>query len=282
MEALDPGSRQSVGLPSINHLDHPDRVKREEADYHRKQSTAMATPLHPYGRAVPICTAINQSSPASAVPGSLGGLLSPPRITTDLWRREGTATSNRPPVAALPYMRPSELNSLCPILHLFPRPLLPHLLLSTTILLLLYLLRQTSDINRQLRGACASSISTYESVFISTVFLWIPPLSTTPKCAKLCIPPIYNYLLCATTISSTIIMAGWARKWPVWRKRRLAAPVSPYGESVKRHLERFDMEASLNEMADGSGRISEFSKTYRQRAYENQRIGMTLLSMWRG
>lgn len=32
-------------------------------------------------------------------------------------------------------------------------------------------------------------------------------------------------------------------------------------------------------MADGSGRISEFSKVYRQRAFENQRIGMTPQSM---
>jgi glutamate--cysteine ligase catalytic subunit len=32
-------------------------------------------------------------------------------------------------------------------------------------------------------------------------------------------------------------------------------------------------------MADGSGRIAEFSKTYRQRAYDNQRIGMNPQSM---
>ncbi len=55
--------------------------------------------------------------------------------------------------------------------------------------------------------------------------------------------------------------------------------LAPYGESVKRHLESFDVEASLNEMADGSGRIAEFSKIYRQRAHENQRIGMTPQSM---
>lgn len=71
--------------------------------------------------------------------------------------------------------------------------------------------------------------------------------------------------------------------------------LAPYGESVKRHLESFDLEASLNEvgadsnsvfspltllkMADGSGRIAEFSKAYRQRAYDNQRIGMTPQSM---
>lgn len=55
--------------------------------------------------------------------------------------------------------------------------------------------------------------------------------------------------------------------------------LAPYGESVKRHLESFDIEASLNEMADGSGRITEFSKIYRQRAHDNQRIGMTPQSM---
>lgn len=55
--------------------------------------------------------------------------------------------------------------------------------------------------------------------------------------------------------------------------------LAPYGESVKRHLESFDIEASLNEMADGSGRIAEFSKIYRQRAHDNQRIGMTPQSM---
>ncbi|KAF2185694.1 GCS-domain-containing protein, partial [Zopfia rhizophila CBS 207.26] len=55
--------------------------------------------------------------------------------------------------------------------------------------------------------------------------------------------------------------------------------LAPYGESVKRHLESFDLEASLNEMAEGAGRIMEFSKIYRQRAHENQRIGMTPQSM---
>ena len=48
----------------------------------------------------------------------------------------------------------------------------------------------------------------------------------------------------------------------------------PYGEPVKRHLESFDLEASLKEMADGSGRIAEFSKTYRQQAHENQHMGV--------
>ncbi|KAH8722716.1 hypothetical protein GQ44DRAFT_807130 [Phaeosphaeriaceae sp. PMI808] len=65
----------------------------------------------------------------------------------------------------------------------------------------------------------------------------------------------------------------------VEEKKINRASLAPYGESVKRHLESFDLEASLNEIADGSGRISEFSKIYRQRAHENQRIGMTPQSM---
>jgi hypothetical protein len=61
----------------MNHLD-PDRAKREDVDYHRKQSTsAMPTPLHPFSGPSHLHSN-HQSSPASAVPGSLGGLLSPP------------------------------------------------------------------------------------------------------------------------------------------------------------------------------------------------------------
>lgn len=77
---------------------------------------------------------------------------------------------------------------------------------------------------------------------------------------------------------------------PAWRdansdmahleeKKINRSSLAPYGESVKRHLESFDLEASLNEMADASGNITEFSRAYRQRAHENQRIGMTPQSM---
>ncbi|KAK7186125.1 GATA zinc finger domain-containing protein 10 [Paraphaeosphaeria sporulosa] len=62
-------------------------------------------------------------------------------------------------------------------------------------------------------------------------------------------------------------------------KKLNPASLAPYGESVKRHLESFDLEASLNEMAEGAGRITDFSKIYRQRAHETQRIGMTPQSM---
>ncbi|KAH7132259.1 hypothetical protein B0J11DRAFT_427731 [Dendryphion nanum] len=62
-------------------------------------------------------------------------------------------------------------------------------------------------------------------------------------------------------------------------KKGARPSLAPYGESVKRHLESFDLEASLNEMTEGAGRITDFSKTYRQRAHENARIGMTLSSI---
>lgn len=67
----------SVGLPSINHMD-ASRFKREESDYQRKLSTpAMVSPLHPHPASSQL-HGTHQSPPASAVPGSLAGLLSPP------------------------------------------------------------------------------------------------------------------------------------------------------------------------------------------------------------
>lgn len=48
---------------------------------------------------------------------------------------------------------------------------------------------------------------------------------------------------------------------------------------MKRHLDSFDFEASLNEMAEGAGRIMDFSKIYRQKAHENSRIGLTPSAM---
>ncbi|KAI9795988.1 MAG: hypothetical protein M1833_006564 [Piccolia ochrophora] len=38
-----------------------------------------------------------------------------------------------------------------------------------------------------------------------------------------------------------------------------------YGASVKRHLDYFDLEASLNEIADSSGRLNDFSREYKNR-----------------
>ncbi|KAK0647447.1 GATA zinc finger domain-containing protein 10 [Lasiodiplodia hormozganensis] len=56
------------------------------------------------------------------------------------------------------------------------------------------------------------------------------------------------------------------------RAARNAGPAL-YGESVKRHLDNFDFEASLNEIAEGSGRLNEFLRIYGQRAHHAQRAG---------
>jgi hypothetical protein len=56
----------------------PNRFKREESEYQRKLSTpSMVSPLHPHPGPSHLHGS-HQSSPASAVPGSLAGLLSPP------------------------------------------------------------------------------------------------------------------------------------------------------------------------------------------------------------
>lgn len=53
---------------------------------------------------------------------------------------------------------------------------------------------------------------------------------------------------------------------------RASAPV-PYSESVKRHLEGYDIEASLNELAEASGRTLDFSRIYAARAHQNNHAG---------
>lgn len=97
----------------------------------------------------------------------------------------------------------------------------------------------------------------------------------------------------ATYQPSSRPYTGWDGRTE--EKKLNRASLAPYGESVKRHLESFDLEASLNEvscagelanahadgiqMAEGAGRITDFSKIYRQRAHDSQRIGMTPQSM---
>ncbi|KAL8650829.1 MAG: hypothetical protein Q9210_003598, partial [Variospora velana] len=46
-----------------------------------------------------------------------------------------------------------------------------------------------------------------------------------------------------------------------------------FGEAVKRHLDNFDLETSLNEIAEGSGRALDFCKHYGSRAHQTQRSG---------
>ncbi|MCJ1233503.1 hypothetical protein MMC14_001461 [Varicellaria rhodocarpa] len=61
--------------------------------------------------------------------------------------------------------------------------------------------------------------------------------------------------------------------------RRMVPKGSPsggkhYGESVKRHLDIFDLEASLNEIAEGSGRVLEFTGRFGARSHQVQRSGI--------
>ncbi|KAK8248642.1 hypothetical protein IWZ00DRAFT_300471 [Phyllosticta capitalensis] len=56
------------------------------------------------------------------------------------------------------------------------------------------------------------------------------------------------------------------------RAGRNAGPAM-FGESVKRHLDNFDFEASLNEIAEGTGRLNDFLRVYGQRAHQAQRTG---------
>lgn len=76
----------SIGLPSISNLD---KVKREEMNYQRRHSasTAPLNPLHPLSHHP------HQSPAANALPGPLGGLISPP----DSRRTSGEDDAQRPP-----------------------------------------------------------------------------------------------------------------------------------------------------------------------------------------
>lgn len=93
-----------------------------------------------------ICTATTNRHPPAQYPARLEGYCHRPNHDGPLATRRNR--NGQPPATRCPlYMRPSEPNSLYLILHQFPRPLFLHLLLSTTILHLLYLLQRISDID---------------------------------------------------------------------------------------------------------------------------------------
>lgn len=50
-------------------------------------------------------------------------------------------------------------------------------------------------------------------------------------------------------------------------------PAQPHSDSVKRHLDIFDIEMALNEVSEGSSRALEFSRTWSQHAHQRQRTG---------
>ncbi|KAF9692786.1 hypothetical protein EKO04_009185 [Ascochyta lentis] len=303
MEAPD-AVRQSVGLPSINHMD-ANRFKREENDYQRKLSnSAMVSPLHPYPG--PSHSHNNhQSPPASAVPGSLAGLLSPPESR----RTSGDEKDVHKPAArqslpsisealgaeqSLPYpgpVPPPPSAAAPPSQHYLPasattspsdsrkRPLPSLHPIKTT----------------QSPPPVARPNPPYSSYPPAPSPAYEPPAPqrADPMNHQYGYPPYASYPSSAPAPTgpptayppSTSTYSAPSRYYPtslrdnnethLEEKKLNRASLAPYGESVKRHLDSFDLEASLNEMADGCGRISEFSKVYRQRAHENQRIGMT-------
>lgn len=55
--------------------------------------------------------------------------------------------------------------------------------------------------------------------------------------------------------------------------KETSPPRPAYGESVKRHLDIFDLETSLNEIAEGSGRGLEFSRHFGTQSHQTQRSG---------
>ncbi|KAJ9286669.1 transcriptional regulator family: GATA type zinc finger [Paecilomyces variotii] len=60
---------------------------------------------------------------------------------------------------------------------------------------------------------------------------------------------------------------------------RPAMPGQPHSDSVKRHLDSYDVETSLNEITDVSSRTLEFSRHYAARAHQTQRSGPILGSL---
>ncbi|OJJ36518.1 hypothetical protein ASPWEDRAFT_49993 [Aspergillus wentii DTO 134E9] len=60
---------------------------------------------------------------------------------------------------------------------------------------------------------------------------------------------------------------------------RHAIPGQPHNDAVKRHLDIYDVETSLNEIAEMSTRSLEFSRHYAARAHQTQRSGPVLGSL---
>lgn len=98
--------------------------------------------------------------------------------------------------------------------------------------------------------------------------------------------PAYSYPPSTPGVSSyrtpTLPPSAWRSTAPeierVDEMRKATAketspPRPAYGESVKRHLDNFDLETSLNEIAEGSGRGLEFSRLFGTRAHQTHRSG---------
>lgn len=58
-------------------------------------------------------------------------------------------------------------------------------------------------------------------------------------------------------------------------KRPVRSHPSTYGESIKRHLDLFDIEASLNEIAEGSGRMLDFTRHHGRLSHQAQHSSLS-------
>lgn len=98
--------------------------------------------------------------------------------------------------------------------------------------------------------------------------------------------PAYSYPQSTPGVSSyrtpALPPSGWRGTAPEIERvdeirkataKETSPPRPAYGESVKRHLDIFDLETSLNEIAEGSGRGLEFSRHFGTRAHQTQRSG---------
>lgn len=368
MEAPDV-TRQSVGLPPINHMD-PSRFKREESDYQRKLSTpAMVSPLHPHPGSSHL-HGTHQSPTASAVPGSLAGLLSPPdsRRTSgdekdtykpaarqslpsisealgaeqalsypgpvppppsapaptsqhhaatsahpspsdtrkrpfepDSYSAQGPSnpfshprspfvsasaqvppppppppqnqadSTHRPPYEPRPPYSTSQHSSRLPSLHPIkttqspPPPVArPNLPYSSY--------PPAPSPAYEPPAPQPAEPTNHQYGYSQPQYSSYPPSAPTSSGIPPAYPPSTSTYSAPRYYPTSLRDNTEAR---IEEKKLNRASLAPYGESVKRHLDSFDLEASLNEITDGCGRISEFSQVYRQRAHENQRIGMT-------
>ncbi|KAF2746241.1 GCS-domain-containing protein [Sporormia fimetaria CBS 119925] len=344
-----------VGLPSINHLDG-DRIKREEGDYqgnHSAPASTMVSPSHPFPGAL---HAFNnhQSLPATSLPATAGGLLSPPASR----RTSNEEFKDQRPVPRQPQPLPSIHEALGPEPPLSYPPPPPPPQVPVSVSQSYYSPPSTAPhaehrprsfsidhINGQgPLNPYATPRSPFQTKPVSTLpppppppaqqnhkLPSLHPIKTTqsppvpatrstpayppytPSSSSAYQPlappasgpmnPPYRYSMHPAEYPLSAPPPGpFTPRYPPsetysappgyppnsWRpdnadfsrsEEKKRSSLAHYGDSVKRHLERFDLEASLNEMAEGAGRVADFSKVYRQRAHETQRTGMTLHAM---
>ncbi|KAF2502394.1 hypothetical protein BU16DRAFT_7191 [Lophium mytilinum] len=357
METLDAGSRQSVGLPSINYLES-DKIKRDEPGFQRKHSAAaMASPSYPFPGPPPPYS--NHQSTGASSTGALSGLISPPesRRTSSENEKEQRQSARQSlpsihealgdgqplsypapppsaPVSAPQHYQPSPATSGAdvrprtyssdlqsqgpsnpyahprspyttpappstsgppppppPQVESLPRPPFSSSSHNPKLPTLHPLRTQSPPINASRPSVPYSPYSqqappsTYEPAPSSAGPMnppyggynqysqhYGPYSAPTPGAPGPVYPPGAPYSAQARYPPPSWRNDDMSRVEENKRAGRTGPP--PYGDSVKRHLDTFDFEASLNEMLDGGNRVMHFTKHYMDRSHENQRSGI--------